>query len=59
MILTGKIEDDHMRRELFEDLFDSVQEGVSILKGEKEPSRTIVLNVPDKRTPRKEENVSD
>ncbi|AFM26224.1 NadS family protein [Desulfomonile tiedjei] len=47
-----------MRKELFEDLFDSVQEGVSILKGEKEPSRTFVLNVPDIKELREKKKMS-
>jgi putative transcriptional regulator len=47
-----------MRKELFEDLFESVQEGVSILKGEKEPSRTFSLDVPDIKELREKQALS-
>ncbi len=48
----------HMRKELLEDLFESVQEGVSILKGEKDASRTFVVDVPDVRELRKKQKLS-
>ncbi len=47
-----------MKKELFEDLFESVQEGVSILKGEKAPSRTFVVDVPDVKDLRKKQKLS-
>ena len=47
-----------MRKELFEDLFESVKEGVSILKGEKKPSRTFVVDVPDVKELRKKQKLS-
>ena len=47
-----------MKKELFEDLFENVQEGVSILKGEKKPSRTFVVDVPDVKDIRKKQKLS-
>jgi len=47
-----------MKKELFDELFESVKEGVSILKGEKEPSRTFVVDVPDVKDLRKRQNLT-
>lgn len=38
---------DYMSEELFEELLESVREGGAILRGEKEGSRTFVVDVPD------------
>jgi len=47
-----------MRDELFNELVESVREGGAILRGEAEPSRTSVVNVPDIKNIRARYNIS-
>jgi putative transcriptional regulator len=39
--------DEYMSDELFEELLESVREGGAILRGEKEASRTFIVETPD------------
>lgn len=39
-----------MRKELFDELVESVKEGMAILRGEEEPSRVFVVEKPDAKS---------
>jgi len=47
-----------VKKELFEELLDSVREGGAILRGELEPARTFPLNEPDVRSVREQYGLS-
>ncbi len=47
-----------MKDELFTELLESVREGGSILRGEKEPARTFVVEGPDVKGIREQYNLS-
>jgi putative transcriptional regulator len=47
-----------MKKELFDELLDSVREGMAILRGEQEPSRAFVLEETDVRSLREKHGLS-
>jgi len=47
-----------MKEELFAELIESVREGGAILRGEKEPSRTFVIEGPDVKSIREQYQLS-
>jgi putative transcriptional regulator len=47
-----------MNEELFAELIESVREGGAILRGEKEPSRTFVIEGPDVKSIREQYQLS-
>ena len=47
-----------MKREMFEELLNSVREGGSILRGEKKPSRRVVIGASGVRTIREQTKLS-
>jgi putative transcriptional regulator len=49
---------DYMSDELFEELLESVREGGAILRGEKDASRTFVVDVPDVKVIRENYDLS-
>ncbi len=50
--------DEFMSPEMFEELLESVREGGAILRGEKKPSRTFVIETPNVRQIREQYGLS-